>query len=504
VYCFYNCYNVDSATITAAFGGKGANAATSSNGTGGVGGAVYGFYGCDNIDSPTITNAAGGAGGVCASTGNSYGPGGAGGAVYDFHTCTNVYRPSIAKSTGGTGGAGSTAYTSSGGGVGGVAYGFYGCDNIDSPTITNTTGGAGGTGGSPATSVPGAAYGFYECTRVLDPKAVLSDSVGTSYMHYLWSGLIINRPGSNAKTALFSPDFGPYQLVMSNKPMPSQPAALAWQFITPAGDAVSKSAVLQASTDNGAAWTNIYTGTNTSFTYNVPSGIGNIRFRVSTSGSGYAYSDLTQFTSIPVISGTDENLGTMAASFTPYQFSVSKAPDDESGWNAAFITVTLDGKTLQTFNTAIGDVKTLSVAASAWNKVLNGAHTLKISAVRIIDGQPAGTESVRTLAFTRAQTRAALTLSSPAVSETRPERIELSIGGAFPAGSSLTIETCNNADDPEPAWEDMTADYLAGTPHVFENDSKTAAEWGVNIRVTLERGDAVGACYVDSIVGDFS
>jgi hypothetical protein len=303
---------------------------------------------------------------------------------------------------------------------------------------------------------------------------------------------------------MFFPEFGPYQLVLSNKPIPGQSVTLSWQFISPTGDALSKSAILQVSTDNGATWSNIYTGTNITFTYNVPSGAGNIRFRVSTADSGYAYSELIQFTSTPVISGADEDLGVMSTSFTPYQFSLSKAPDDDSGWNAAAVTVTLDGKTIQTFNAAVGDIKTLSITASTWSKVLNGGHTLKISAVRIIDGQPAGTSSVRSLTFTREQNRAVLTLLSPAVSETMPERIEISIGGGFPGGSSLTVETCNNARDPEPAWEDMTAEYLAGEPHVFENESKVDSEWGVNIRVTLERGTAAGACYIDSVVGDFS
>jgi hypothetical protein len=476
VYCFQNCDNIDSPTITTATGG---NSLANNDARGRTGGPVYCFQNCNNIDSPTIASATGG--NAAASAGQAASPGG---VVYCFHNCDNIKNPTIKKATSGTGGDGTPGL-----------YCFYGCNNIESPTIASAT---------PGNSTAGTAYGFYLCCNVADPKAILAAANIGSYMHYLWSGLITNRAGSNAKTALFSPDFGPYQLVLSNKPIPSHPVTLSWQFITPAGDAVSQSAILQVSTDNGATWANIYTGINTNYTYNVPSDIDDIRFRVYSTNSGYAYSGLTQFTSMPVISGTDEDLGAMDASFTPYQFSVSKAPDDESDWTAAFITVTLDGKALQTFNAAIGDVKTLSITGSAWSKVLNGEHTLKISAVRIVDGQPAGTESVRTLTFTRAQSRAVISLSNPAVSETMPERIEVSIGGAFPDGSSLTLETCNNANDPEPAWEDMTADYLAGTPHIFENGSKVDMEWGVNIRVMLERNTAEGACYIDSIVGDFS
>jgi hypothetical protein len=450
---------------------------------GAAGGAFTGFQRCRDVVEPAITSVTTGAGG---GSDNSYG--GNGGNFTSFVDCDNVVRPVIHDIT--TGAAGNAGAAGGTRGVGGAFTGFQRCRGVSSPTITNVTS-------------SGVVYGFDTCSNVIDPKGVLADVAGTSYLHYKWQGLITNRAGSNAKTALFSPAYGPYELLADLKP--GTPAALSWRFITPAGEPVAKSAVLQVSTDNKATWTDIYTGANTEYSYPVPPDADNIRFRVYADvSSGIAYSEAYQFTVTPVISGTDVDLGELSTSFPPYQFAVSKALDDVDTWNAAFITAALDGETIQTFNAVVGDVKTLSIAPSVWGRVSNGAHTIKITATRIINGQPTGTSSVRTLILTRKQNKAVISLLSPAVAAVMPEQIEVAVGGQFPNGSVLTVEACNNADDPSPVWEDMTAESLAGEAHTFENSSKLALDWGVNIRVALDRGTAEFPCYINSIVGDFS
>jgi hypothetical protein len=158
---------------------------------------------------------------------------------------------------------------------------------------------------------------------------------------------------------------------------------------------------------------------------------------------------------------------------------------------------------------ALGEQKTIAFTGSAWKKILNGAHTLKIEAQRIIGGSPSGSMSFRTLTFTRAMTTAQFSLMESAVSETKPEHMTLSLGGAFPEGCVVTAEACYNANDPTPAWEAMTASTSTTTLKLmaltFANASKVAADWGVNIRVRLERGTAGAAqnCYINSCVGDY-
>ena len=40
--------------------------------------------------------------------------------------------------------------------------------------------------------------------------------------------------------------------------------------------------------------------------------------------------------------------------------------------------------------------------------------------------------------------------------------------------------------------------------HFFTNQTKTAASWGVKIKVKLLRGSAEGDCYIQSVGGNFA
>ena len=54
-----------------------------------------------------------------------------------------------------------------------------------------------------------------------------------------------------------------------------------------------------------------------------------------------------------------------------------------------------------------------------------------------------------------------------------------------------------------PVWEDCTNAVVQGVAHVFTNKINTAAQYGMNIRVTVQRGDALTACWVSGIGGNF-
>jgi len=44
---------------------------------------------------------------------------------------------------------------------------------------------------------------------------------------------------------------------------------------------------------------------------------------------------------------------------------------------------------------------------------------------------------------------------------------------------------------------------MRGVALVYKNKKTTAVKFGMNIRVTVERGDAISACWVSSIGGNF-
>jgi hypothetical protein len=371
VYCFQNCDNITSPIINTANGGS-ANATAAADV--GTGGAVYCFQNCDNITSPIINNAIGGP--ISSATNNSTAFGGnlycfhrsrnindaiignidapstqsyasnkggdiksnsgdghvQGGAAHGFLDCSNISNAAIgAENRTQTrlvgGGVNSGGGTTIGFRAGGIVYCFQNCDNLTSPTINYASGG--GTNGDIGTADPNTelgTYGYYNCRNLDHPKGVLVNSATPAYLHYNWSGIIENRAGSNATTALFYPAYGPYALVLSGPPHRGQPVTLQWRFISPDGTTVTgKTARLQVTLDGGDTWTDIYTGTNETYTYSVPADADSVRFRVfegteATPTSGAAYSALAEFTDTAVISGSDGDLGTFSTAFTPYSF----------------------------------------------------------------------------------------------------------------------------------------------------------------------------------------
>lgn len=64
---------------------------------------------------------------------------------------------------------------------------------------------------------------------------------------------------------------------------------------------------------------------------------------------------------------------------------------------------------------------------------------------------------------------------------------------------TLKIEVSNNALDVSPKWEDATAQFLTMDYYSFTNNTKTATDFAVSIRVTIEANDAQGPIYIDAL-----
>ena len=134
---------------------------------------------------------------------------------------------------------------------------------------------------------------------------------------------------------------------------------------------------------------------------------------------------------------------------------------------------------------------TIEIPASAWIKLGLEQHTIT---VRATDSHGAYSDKVFT--FTRTDDRAQLEMLNALVTTDMAGRIVPSVNAIMPTGSILTVEVCNNGLDEEPAWEDATTETVQRKAYAFHNDAKTADNWGIKMRVTLERGDAVGECAI--------
>ena len=201
------------------------------------------------------------------------------------------------------------------------------------------------------------------------------------------------------------------------------------------------------------------------------------------------YTILTQ--NIPVISGTNSNLGTKSAGFSQ-SYTIQDADAE-----AVTVKEYIDNILVRSYVATLGASNTLSVTGNTWLKLANGIHTLKIVATDGFD------EVTRTHTFTKSVTTLVAKRATPFDSATQPKSILVTVVKNIPEGAIFKVEACNNGYDATPTWEDITNRVLQGRIYDFTNAVKTASKWGVNIRVTVDRNGSEGACYITEIGGNF-
>jgi len=192
----------------------------------------------------------------------------------------------------------------------------------------------------------------------------------------------------------------------------------------------------------------------------------------------------------PTISGDDGTLGIKLDAFL-YEYTVT---DDR----VTTVQERVNGELIRSYTVQLGEAETMSVSGTNWLKLSRGEHTLTVTATDAL-----GDASTRTMTFTKQVDCISVMLAQPLSSVTQPKRINIDVVAQVPAGANIKVETCNNANDPAPAWEDATKAAMAKHAHVFSNPIKQATDWGVNIRVTISRNNAIGDCYITGIKGNF-
>ena len=196
----------------------------------------------------------------------------------------------------------------------------------------------------------------------------------------------------------------------------------------------------------------------------------------------------------PVISGSDTNLGSFSATPPSYEYTVTDADGHQ-----VTVVEKLDGVQLRSYTATLGSTNTFAISADAWLKMLNGAHTITITAT-----DAKNESAVRTLTFTKAVTAIEFVQTVAMAADEMPTKALVNIQGSFPNGSTLIVEICNNGNDEAPTWEVITNKVLTGQKHFFTNTQKTADEWGVKIKIKLLRGSATDPCFIQSVGGNFA
>lgn len=194
----------------------------------------------------------------------------------------------------------------------------------------------------------------------------------------------------------------------------------------------------------------------------------------------------------PVISGNDRDLGEIEVLDIPY--SVSDLEGDEVKVN-----LYLDGKAYGEQFTAVDNKEyRATIKDFDFIKLKPGKHVLKIVAT-----DTNLLKSERVITFTRVVKRLVMKLKTAIETDVAAKKVLITPGWKVATGAIAKVEVCNNGFDTNPTWEDATSVVEAKKSFNFQNTSKTASKWGIDVRLTIERGSATTNSYITGIAGAF-
>lgn len=251
---------------------------------------------------------------------------------------------------------------------------------------------------------------------------------------------------------------------------------------------------------DGGSWAQVYKGINRTYTDAITKGWTSVAYRVKaydSAGAESAYTTSATRTVInntaPTIDGADSDLGTKTGAFA----RAYVVTDPDSGQTVTVVEK-IDGTEKRSFTATSGQSYSFNVTAAEWVKLLNGSHTLTITATDDYGGT-----ATRTYTFTKNETEIELTLATPLAADDMITKAIMSVTRQIPAGATFTVEVCNNGNDASPTWEDVTQAVTSGSKFFLSNTTKTADAWGYNFRIKVKRNDATGDCFISSVGGNF-
>lgn len=320
-------------------------------------------------------------------------------------------------------------------------------------------------------------------------KAYDSYNAESAYKTSNTVGVVNNRP----------PD-SPLSITIPELVLGGQPSLIEWE----ASNDVDQNLVgyeLERQLNNTGGFTRIYKGSELQYTDTVDKGTLQVQYRVRAYDSYNAYSEYTTSSlkevnnnTLPTITGEDTDLGTLES--VSYRYTVTD-PDEGQTLN---VTEYIDSKIHRTLTVTSGVENTLTIDGEEFLQVGKGSHTIVIS---VDDGQ--GILVKRTLTFTRVQNKLSTTLITPLPANEMPTRMYAFIIGNIPTEAVFHFYACNNALDVEPTWQEVTDEVLMKKKFYFTNKTKTADQWGVNIKFEVDRSTVPEGTeiYISKVSGGF-
>lgn len=240
---------------------------------------------------------------------------------------------------------------------------------------------------------------------------------------------------------------------------------------------------------NGGDFTQIYSGTLTEYTETVLSTYQSLQYRIKAVSdeleSAYTTSPVyvVQDNFPPFISGDESNLGEKPFRFS-YDYTIYDG-DDVSVTVKEYLNTTL----IRTFTTSTGVLNTLEITSAQWGELEQGDNYIKIE---VVDDNDA--TATQTKHFTKLGGILELEYSPTGDITVQPDIINVELDIEKPFGASLQVLACNNGNDTQPVWDDITTAVKAGFNHVFTNKAKEQGVdyWKVILHVIIMRNNTEG------------
>lgn len=172
-----------------------------------------------------------------------------------------------------------------------------------------------------------------------------------------------------------------------------------------------------------------------------------------------------------------EELGELTSKPT-IKYSVSDNEGDE-------VTVKeyLNGTLMKTFTATLGAENTITFTDDFWITCNSSLNTIAIAAT-----DSNGTTTYKYVTFSRKVNKIQFTTKNAIQTSAAASKIMVTPQWDI-TNATGKVEVCNNGFDNSPTWENMTTKAVAGEPYTFTNSTKTAANWGIKIRITITKNE---------------
>ena len=162
--------------------------------------------------------------------------------------------------------------------------------------------------------------------------------------------------------------------------------------------------------------------------------------------------------------------------------SITYTVKDNEG-DAITVTEKLNGEVIKQFTATSNKNYTITITDEFWLTCGKNANTIEISASDVNGGT-----SYKYITFTRQVNKVQITTKKAIETDAAATKIMVSPDWDK-TGCTGKVEVCNNGFDASPTWEDMTTMSVLNRPYTFTNSTKTAAKWGIKIRLTLTKNE---------------